>query len=126
MRPLVNFCEDMGCEVPQFVDPITGETRERIQDIRGDDHYLVGTGGGNFVGMTLCNAPVVLEDCRKRFIEAEERRRETYGMMRDFRDALRTLVDACKYCELMTTSDTLAEAEVLLNEHGVETWSGDE
>jgi hypothetical protein len=116
----------MGVPVPQFIDHITGETRERVQDIRGDDQYIMDAGGGKFTAMTLYHCPIVLEDLRRMFIEAEESRRELYGKYRDFRDALRTLVDACKYCELLTTSDTLVEAEALLNEHGIETWSGDE
>ncbi len=126
MRPLVNFCEVMGTGIPQFISPITGETRERVQDIRGDDQYVMDAGGGKFTATTLYHCPVILEDLRLKFIEAEEKRRETYGMMRDFRDALRTLVDTCKYCELLTVHDALTEAEALLNEHGVETWSGDE
>jgi hypothetical protein len=122
----MSTCESLGVPLPEFFDPITGENRDRVQDIRGDDQYCMTSDGGKFTAMTLYQAPVILEDLRRKFIDAEEARREIYGKYRDFRDALRTLVDTCKYCELLTVHDALTEAEALLNEHGIETWDGGE
>lgn len=126
MRPIVSMAEHVGVAVPQFFNPITGAVAERVQDIRGDDQYLMPGANDSFSAMTLYHAPLFLEDLRRKYIEAEEFRRELYGKYRDFRDALRTLVDTCKYCELLTVHDALTEAEALLNEHGIETWSENE
>jgi hypothetical protein len=125
LGPVVTMAETLGVPMPEFFDPVTGDVRERIQDIRGSDFYCIETGSSTAYSLMVALAPVEFEGCRKQLIEGEESRRDAWGIVRDYREALKLLVEACKYGELLNVQDALTEADEVLRQHGVETWEGE-
>lgn len=121
----MKMAESVGVPMPEFFDPVTGDVRERLQDIRGSDFYCIATGTSSAYSLMVALAPVEFEACRRQLIEGEESRRDAWGVARDYREALKMLVETCKYGELVNIQDALTEADEVLKQHGIETWDGE-
>jgi len=125
LGPVVSMAATLGVTAPEFFDPVTGDVRERVQDVRGSDFYCISTGSTTAYSLMVALAPVEFEACRKQMIEGEESRRDAWGIARDYREALKMIVETCKYGELLNVQDALTEADEVLKQHGIETWDGE-
>lgn len=129
LRRLRVMAEWFGAASPFFFDPATGDVRERLQDVRGDDFAAMASDV-----LMLAETPCHLSHCRLLLHESERRRRETWAQCRELRETLAHLASTIRYeqsdpAEADINSDAVMQsvtaAAELLGRIGVETFDGE-
>ena len=127
MVGLAKIAAEINAPTPVFFDPNSGDVRETLSDIRGDDCVQVGS---LVQPMLVATVPLRLAQCARMLTDGEDRRRDLWSQCRELREALVFLVSTVKFVEMGVEAreqlnQAVASADELLDRLGVETFEGE-